>query len=236
MRSARSAVAFLAAACLCSAARGQFTLFEDTFDSAVGPQWTSITGTAVWDAGTMRLVPINGSYPRGAVVSTHDGETTWNDYAFDARIDPVQAGAGNWVRSGVLFRTSDLGVDPNGYGPDASYYRIDFTNPGDPDPPRVYLSRFLHGVNTDLLIQPWTGSEGAFDLHVLLSGSHIMVSTNGVPIIDIHDVGGPTYGGIGFQNIWESQARYDNVSVWLPTPGAITLFGPGVLVACRRRR
>jgi len=209
------------AATACTTTAYAQVLLADHFDTAPGSAtpWVNIKGnqwiTDGWLNNQHTDPPfVNG---RSACTAAHADDTSWTDYSFSLRVNPIptQAFSGEyWARAGVLFRVSNLGWEFYDYGPSGTFYRLDIAGTGDVETPHLELYHKINGVYTMLASRAgWTPPAAPFDVYITASGSHITVSIAGEKVFDVQDPGGPAFGGVAVHNIWESRAAYDDVVV-----------------------
>jgi hypothetical protein len=199
------------------------SLFEDHFDGPPDAAWRVIKGVASVDAGRLRLQDPEFQLPRDSIAVVHDGDETWTDYEYRARVEPFASGYDHWVRSTLIARTSDAAWAWYGMGANFSGYALSYVGPGDPglpgarDLPRVYLSRTLNGQSVQLAELEWPHAIGPVEFAMRFQGDEIEVLGDGESLWSGRDPGGPTHGGVGVFNVWESGSYYDDVMV-IPLP------------------
>jgi hypothetical protein len=196
--------------------------FHDHFDTTINSGWVVKNGASSVQNGWLHLIDTNPGFPRWSCMTLNEGDTTWRDYQFQTRFDPIltpSALGGPWMRGGMLWRSTDWS------GPTSTAYGLQFVLPGDSSgTSRLDFSRQVNGDSGVMLqqITPFTPTL-PMDVVVYANGHHIKVYINGSLLIDVVDVGGPLSGGVGIWNVWESEGRYDDISVTLlppePCPG-----------------
>ncbi|MBS0195860.1 MAG: hypothetical protein JSR77_03800 [Planctomycetes bacterium] len=196
-------------------------LFEDHFYSGLKPDWRVIKGSA-WESGGRLFLQDQtepAEVPRDSVVVTHDGDVSWTDYEMRVKVIPtVTPIMDRWVRAALLLRTSGTTYADYNVGPEFEGYFVSFILPGDPGQPQLTLYRKMQGSPGVLLAATTTGiPAGEFNVTARVIGPRVTVDINGVTALDVWDPEGPTHGGVGLFNIWESLGQYDDVIV-LPIP------------------
>ncbi|MBN2560431.1 MAG: PEP-CTERM sorting domain-containing protein [Phycisphaerae bacterium] len=214
-------------------------LFEDHFDDGISPEWTLISGSAWIEDGWLHLHDQNPAWPRHGHIVTHDADSSWTDYTMTACVDglPTQDPyTGAWYeRAAVCFRTSDTIWTSD--WPKWRGYTLQVVGAGDEaNPPGLYLSHADHYTGGYMLAEvPCDVPHEPVDVTIDVLGPRIRVWLAEDEMIDVVDPDPFLYGGIGFDTLWESHARFDDVVV-VPEPATLGLLSVGALALLRRRR
>ena len=210
-------------------------LFYDDFNDGDDDGWTQ--SRRIWHVRDGKYYLDGGAQPgysyghpdsRDGLSLVHEGDTEWTDYVFEFDAGGYDCGVnlGYGCFDGVyeiisLFRVIDYQEHYDQVP--RNYYRFDF-NPTDStwNPGAYSLEkcesaisssnvRLVSGTNSDII------SEGMNHVKIIVVGDNIKIYINGELLIDYTDTGTTlTYGGIGIGGIWETGAKFDNVSVTLP--------------------
>ena len=210
-------------------------LFYDDFNDGDDDGWTQ--SRRIWHVRDGKYYLDGGAQPgysyghpdsRDGLSLVHEGDTEWTDYVFEFDAGGYDCGVnlGYGCFDGVyeiisLFRVIDYQEHYDQVP--RNYYRFDF-NPTDStwNPGAYSLEKcesamsssnvpLVSGTNSDII------SEGMNHVKIMVVGDNIKIYINGELLIDYTDTGTTlTYGGIGIGGIWETGAKFDNVSVIFP--------------------
>lgn len=182
-------------------------LFEDNFDSpALSPEWISIKPSQWIQDGWLHTLDTNPGRDSFAVVN--DGNSMWTDYTYRVTADGLLSMGGAVDDFNLLFRTRDVNYAT--YGIDGFYYRLEVGTGG------YTLWRFNGSASSSTVL---FSKPGRFDtsrpivVTITVTGPRIQVWFDGTPVIDLVDPEPLLYGGIGIGAVWESEARFDDISV-----------------------
>ncbi|SEF63248.1 FxDxF family PEP-CTERM protein [Nitrosomonas ureae] len=216
------------------------TLFSDDFSgTSLGSAWEIQRGHATMDDGWVRT---QGSTPgsRDAFIMTHEGDSTWSDYEFTTRFNPL-GGGDDWYNSQIAFRVQDM----HGFA-EGTHYRLWINTPSWPDEEgrnTVSLIKTTPDNSYDILdsyrVAPGVLNDSDNTVQVRAVGGDFDVTINGMSGGYFRDDNPILTGGIALGSVWESTTRYDYVNVTaVPEPEtyAMLLAGLGVIGFMAHRR
>ncbi len=197
-------------------------LFEDNFDAGLKPEWVLVNGVWWIEDGWLHLQDTDPAFPRHGHLVVHDGDTTWTNYTISVQVDPLLAQdpyTGAWYEwAEVCFRTRD--TIPSMPGPKWRGYTLLLSGPGTYNGAYVDLWHQDHYGGPNYLLAEVPGVVGSGPVNVTIDAqdARIRVWIDNNLIIDVIDPDPYTYGGVAFDTIWESHARYDNLVVEVELP------------------
>jgi|GEM_PF-2715535 len=198
--------------CLCgfglAGAVNAQVLFQDDFESGMSSEWVSKMPNQWVDNGWLHNQDRDG-WPRDAMAVVHDSDSNWTDYTLSLTVDPIE-NSSSWTHANVLFRTDNY---VRSSGPSSGRaYQLDIKGWEN----RVVLYRSNNDTHNHQLLAelyPFSVPAGPMDVIVSVEGGHIQVWFDGLLVVDVVDPNPLLFGGVGVHNIWESEARYDNIIV-----------------------
>ena len=201
-------------------------LFEDNFDTGIKPEWVVTNGEWWIDQGWLHLQDTNPAFPRHGHMGVHDGDTAWTNFTVNVQVDPLLAQdpyTGAWYEwAQVCFRTRDTTLWA-GHWPQWRGYTLRLSGPGTYEGAYLELTHADHygGPNYELARVPGVVGSGPCDVTIDAQDARIRVWIDNNLIIDVVDPTPYLYGGVAFDTIWESHARYDNLVI-VPEPGTLS--------------
>jgi len=174
----------------------QSVLFSDDFSGNLS-QWDIEVGTWHIDQGEL----IGQGIGAGVDGWIYAGNTSWTDYALQAKISFINPNAilvlrstGHWVNE----------------------YRFDFWKQGGQYSNSYQVTKYQDGISYDLtngLVESLVPITDPCVLMVQVSGNHLILYANGEFIDQIDDPDPLSNGRIGLGVIWTDSARFDDVVV-----------------------
>lgn len=215
---AAPAVAFLLLLGTAPGAARAGVLFEDNFDGgSPDPAWVEKNPGQWVQDGWFHTQNLGGT--RDSMATAHENNPAFTEYTFTITVDPVEGQ--QWTSALIWFKTENMAMgaglcEGRGYGLHITNSENGMILNGPPnhlslgrvecqaDPNTVFLADVHYSLPTD-----------PFELVIDVNAEgHIVISADGVTIIDVVDPGVPfPYGGIGIGAIWEAECRFDNISV-----------------------
>jgi endoglucanase len=177
---------------------GPQTLFSDDFGDGDATGWTSTSGT--W---TVTGNAYNGKANSGASYSVA-GESSWTDYAFEAKVNVTNNVNGN-KDAGLTFRYTD---ENNCY--------VLFLKNNDKSGRKMELVKYVGGVKTVLdFSNPSIAPDTLYTYKIVAVGSQIDVYKDGV--LELSATDSSLAGGkIGARTYANTLAVYDDILVTTP--------------------
>lgn len=159
---------------------------------------------------------------RDSQAAVHTNDSTWTDYVYNLTVEPIITdhngmGWDFWQNAYIYFRVTDwfdngISSGPVGYmlGIQGPHHGLDPSIQGTfslSSRPNTFSSHLLY--QSDLGVIP----DGPINFSIWLCGPRIMIAINGNIIADVIDPEPILYGGIAVGAVWETEARFDNISV-----------------------
>jgi len=216
----RALVCLIGAGAVAACAQAE-TPFGDHFDNGgMSPGWKSRMPTRWVQDGWLHNRDTDG-WPRDALAVVHDSDPDWTDYEVTLRIDPLDNPP--WNQANLLLRTDNF---LRSSGPHhGRAYQLEFYGPLGFDFHGIMLRRADLDINEEVFLAeiPIELPGGPFDARVKLEGPRIRTWLDGTLMFDVVDPEPLLFGGIGVHNLWESEARYDDIVV-VPEPATLVLM------------